>query len=132
MEKRKKHIYKKLKIWQLAMEVCNDVFEITDKFPKEEKFGLISQLNRCAVSIPGNIAEGSSRSNPSFSHFLGVALGSSYELVTQLIISSNRKYINNKVLAIIENKIDELQKMMVSFSKNTLNSFSLTSIHLKK
>ncbi len=117
MEKRKKHIYKKLKIWQLAMEVCNDVFEITDKFPKEEKFGLISQLNRCAVSIPSNIAEGSSRSNPSFSHFLDVALGSSYELVTQLLISSNRKYINNKALTIIENKIDELQKMMVSFQK---------------
>lgn len=100
------------------MEIANDVFEISSEFPPDEKFGLISQLNRCAVSIPSNIAEGSSRSSKSFSHFIDISLGSSYELVTQLIIANNRNYIDKKILEKIENKIDEFQKMATGFQKN--------------
>ncbi len=117
MEKRKKHNYKNLKIWQITMEITNDVFEMSSAFPPDEKFGLTSQVNRCAVSIPSNIAEGSSRTGKSFSHFIDISLGSSFELVTQLIIASKRKYISQEKLEEIENKINEFQKMATGFQK---------------
>jgi four helix bundle protein len=98
----KRHNYKNLKIWNLGIEIVDDVFKITDTFPKEEKFGLVSQINRCSVSIPSNIAEGSSRTDKSFSHFIDISLGSSFELETQLIIANKRKYITEEQLKIIE------------------------------
>jgi len=117
MEKRKKHNYKNLKIWQIAMQITTDVFEILSEFPTEEKYDLRSQMNRCAISIPSNIAEGSSRTNKSFSRFLDISLGSSFELVTQLIIANNRNYLSKDKLVEIENKIDEFQKMTTGFQK---------------
>ena len=66
------------------MEIVDDVFKATESFPNEEKFGLVSQINRCSVSIPSNIAEGSSRTDRSFSHFIDISLGSSFGLETQL------------------------------------------------
>ena len=78
----RRHTYKNLKIWNLGIEIVDDVFKITDVFPKEEKFGLTSQINRCSISIPSNIAEGSSRTAKSFSHFIDISLGSSFELET--------------------------------------------------
>ena len=62
----RRHNYKNLKIWKVGMEIVDDVFEIVNKFPKEEKFGLTSQISRCSISIPSNIAEGSSRTDKSF------------------------------------------------------------------
>ena len=83
------HNFKKLNIWVNAMSLVKDVYLLTSNFPKEEKFGLISQINRCSISIPSNIAEGSSRSsNKEFSHFIKIALGSLFELETQIILSS--------------------------------------------
>ncbi|WP_317197708.1 four helix bundle protein [Tamlana sargassicola] len=72
----KRHNYKNLKIWSLGIEIVDEVFKITIDFPKEEKFGLVSQINRCSVSVPSNIAEGSSRTDKSFSHFIDISLGS--------------------------------------------------------
>ncbi|WP_370003901.1 four helix bundle protein, partial [Winogradskyella sp.] len=89
----KRHNYKNLKVWSLGIEIVDDVFKLTYSFPKEERFGLGSQINRCSVSIPSNIAEGSARTDKSFSHFIDIALGSSFELETQLIIANKRKYI---------------------------------------
>jgi len=117
MEKRKKHNYKNLKIWQIAMQITTDVFEILSEFPIEEKYDLRSQMNRCVISIPSNIAEGSSRTNKSFSHFIDISLGSSFELVTQLIIANNRNYLSKEKLEELENKIDEFQKMTTGFQK---------------
>lgn len=111
----KRHNYKNFKIWSLGIEIVDDVFKITETFPVEEKFGLISQLNRSSVSIPSNIAEGSSRTDKSFSHFIDVALGSSFELETQLIIANKRNYITNEQLKTFEDKIAEFQKMAMSF-----------------
>lgn len=85
------------------------------EFPKDEKFGLRSQLSRCSVSIPSNVAEGSSRTDKSFSHFLDISLGSSFELETQLIIAFNRNYISKEQLTKIEVKIQEFQKMTMGF-----------------
>ena len=115
MQERKKHNYKNLKIWQTAMEITNEVFNLSSKFPNEEKFGLCSQISRCPVSIPSNIAEGSSRTDKSFSHFIDISLGSSFELETQLIIANKRNYITKEQLQIIGDQITEFQKMAMSF-----------------
>ena len=78
--------FKELKIWIKAMNVVTDVYKATLNFPGDEKFGLTSQIRRCAVSIPSNIAEGAGRNtNGEFRQFLGIANGSCYELQTQLM-----------------------------------------------
>ena len=86
-----------------------------EDFPNSEKFGLASQISKCSVSIPSNIAEGSSRSDKSFSHFIDISLGSSFELETQLIIAFKRKYITEKQLNKLKGMIAEFQKMTMSF-----------------
>ncbi|MNF34797.1 hypothetical protein D3C85_1346510 [compost metagenome] len=116
----KRHNFKKLKIWQMAIEVAKIILDVTDTFPVSEKFGLKSQMDRSSVSMPSNIAEGSSRTNKSFSHFLDISLGSSFELQTQLLLANHRKYINEEYTNHIEMKIEEFQKATMSF-QNTLN-----------
>ena len=74
----KRHNFKKLKIWQMGMELSKTILNTTDTFPDSEKFGLVSQMNQCSISIPSNIAEGSSRTDKSFRHFIDIALGSSF------------------------------------------------------
>jgi four helix bundle protein len=86
-----------LKIWQNGIQIANDVSDILFTFPKHERFDLSSQLTRCSVSIPSNIAEGSSRTDKSFSHFIDISLGSSFELITQLIIAKHRKYKRSNI-----------------------------------
>ena len=113
-----KHNFKNLNIWKLSLDLANEVYNITDQFPKNEEFGLKSQLRRCSVSVASNIAEGSSRSsNKDFNRFLEISLGSLYELQTQIIISSNRNYFDLEKLDNIENKIIELQRMISGFQK---------------
>ncbi|KFF14910.1 four helix bundle protein [Flavobacterium hydatis] len=116
----KRHNFKKLKIWQMAMDVSKVILDLTDTFPISEKFGLKSQMDRSTVSMPSNIAEGSSRTNKSFSHFLDISLGSSFELQTQLLLANHRKYLTDEFLNQIEIKIEEFQKATMSF-QNTLN-----------
>ncbi len=78
------HNFKELKLWKDSMAFAKEIFTVTQSFPSEEKFGMISQMRRCAVSIPSNIAEGSGRtSNREFSRFLDISLGSAYEIETQ-------------------------------------------------
>jgi four helix bundle protein len=120
MSSNKRHNYKNLKIWQLGIEIANEISDILVKFPKHERYDLSSQLSRCSVSMPSNIAEGSARTDKSFSHFLDVSLGSSFELVTQLIVAKHRKYITENTLLKIELKIEEFQRMTMSF-QNGLN-----------
>ncbi len=111
----KRHNYKNLKIWLLGIEITNEISDILLEFPKHERYDLSSQLSRCSVSIPSNIAEGSSRTNKSFSHFIDISLGSSFELVTQLIVAKHRKYINETIYNQLELKIEEFQRMTMSF-----------------
>ena len=113
-----KHNFKNLNIWKLALDLANEVYNLTDQFPINEEFGLKSQLRRCSVSVASNIAEGSSRSsNKDFNRFLEISLGSLYELQTQIIISSNRNYFDLEKLDNIENNITELQRMISGFQK---------------
>ena len=118
MSEFKRHNFKKLKIWQMAMEIAKDILDLTDTFPPHEKFGLKNQMDRCGISIPSNIAEGSSRSNKSFSHFIDISLGSSFELHTQLLLALHRRYVSEEKTITIENKIEEFQRMTMSFQNS--------------
>lgn len=115
------HNFKNLKIWQLAIEISKEIYLLTNSFPKNEMYALSNQINRAAVSIASNIAEGSNRSNTHFIHYLNIALGSSFELQTQLIISNKVGYLTEEHLITIENQIIELQKMISGFI-NKLNN----------
>ncbi len=110
-----RHNYKNLKIWQLGIEISNDISDILLDFPKHERYDLSSQISRCSVSMPSNIAEGSSRTDKSFCNFIDYSLGSSFELITQLLVAKHRKYINEITFEKLEKKIEEFQRMTMSF-----------------
>lgn len=105
--------FRDLLVWQKGIELTTAVDSLTQQFPAEEKFGLVSQLRRAAVSVPSNIAEGQvRRSSAEFVQFLSVTPGSLAELETQLIIASEPTIITkNQSQAVIE-RIHELQKML--------------------
>ncbi|KQC33912.1 30S ribosomal protein S23 [Nonlabens sp. YIK11] len=111
------HQFEKLKIWQKAMDLVLDVYKATEQFPKEEKYGLISQMQRSAVSIPSNIAEGSGRnSNQQFNYFLAIASGSTSELITQTFLSE--KLINEETAGNIVDQCVEISKMNIALQKS--------------
>ena len=112
------HNLKELKIWNKAIDLTVDVYKATEKFPKEEVYGLTSQIRRSAVSIPSNISEGAGRnSTGEFKHFLGIANGSSYELQTQVVISQRLSLLEEDTTNELLLKIEEIQKMNYSFQK---------------
>lgn len=114
--------FKELKIWQKGFDIAVKSIRLTSTFPKEEKYGISSQVTRCAVSIPSNIAEGSSRkSEKDYNRFLEFSLGSSFELETQLLIAAAVNYGDNETRTAILKDIDEEQKMLMSFM-NKLNN----------
>ncbi len=106
------HQYKELKLWQKAIDMVTHIYKTTSTFPDRERFNLISQINRAAVSIPSNIAEGAGRnSDREFIHFLAIAHASTFELETQLIIAKELSYLSVQQLETLLEKIAELQKM---------------------
>lgn len=112
----KRHNFKELLIWQRAMKVVDEIYILTTNFPREEQFGLTHQIRKSAVSIPSNIAEECGRgTDPQLLHFLDVALGSAYELETQIIIANRQRFCNESVVNSIIEKITEVQKMIVGF-----------------
>lgn len=112
----KKHNFKKLIIWQEALDLCDCVYQFTEKLPAKEKFNLISQMERCSVSVPSNIAEGSGkRTDNHFSEFLTTSLTSCYELETQLIICQRRKYGTVKEIESLLEKVSVLQSKIYMF-----------------
>jgi len=119
------HQYKELKIWQKAMDLVTRIYQVTKGFPNVERFGLVSQINRCAVSIPSNIAEGAGRnSEKEFVRFLAISHASSFELETQLIISRNINYLSNDALNEFTEQITELQKMNFALQSRLISSYS--------
>jgi four helix bundle protein len=110
------HQFKELIIWQKSRIFCSQIYLLTSKFPVEKKFGITNQLRRASVSIASNIAEGSSRnSDKDFSRFLEIAIGSAYEIETQLLISSDLGFISKIELEEITLKIEEIIKMISKF-----------------
>lgn len=112
------HNFKELRIWQDAMTLAKNVYLSTAQFPASEKFGLISQFNRAAVSIPSNIAEGAGRESvKEFSHFISIALGSAYELETQMLLSENLGFQSREGCSSMIHEVGRLQKMLVAFKR---------------
>ena len=115
------HQFKELLIWKKSREFCHKIYTVTSTFPAEEKFGLTNQLRRASVSIPSNIAEGSSRnSNKDFARFLEIAIGSAYEVETQLLISSDLDFINQENIIDLTNTLEEIIKMTSRFRATLL------------
>lgn len=103
--------FRKLEVWKDAVQLCTSIYSLSDNLPKEEKFGLQSQIRRSAVSIPSNIAEGCSRrTSKDFARFLDIALGSSFELETQLIISIELAFLEKKSTIKLKEQLTILQK----------------------
>jgi len=114
--------FKELKVWQKSMTLVTEVYRETRSFPREEIFGLTSQIRRAACSIPMNISEGAGRKTPAdFSRFLDMARGSANELETQLIISRNLDYLPEGQFLILNKDLDEIQRMIHGL-QNSLNA----------
>jgi four helix bundle protein len=110
--------FRNLNVWQLSIELVEQIYTLTAKFPYEEKFGLTSQIRRSSISIPSNIAEGSSRkSRKEFAHFLSIAIGSSFELETQLLIASKIKLIDVNFYTEVSQKLNQIQATLSSYQK---------------
>ena len=106
--------HRDLDVWKKSIDLVTLIYKYTAEYPKDEVYGLTSQIRRCAVSIPSNIAEGSARTTKKdFSYFLAIALGSVAELETQLIISRNLNFLSEAVL-------DELISELISIRRMTL------------
>src|SRR5829696_1936650 len=121
------HNFKQLKVWQRGMELTDIIFEYCKGLPKDERFNLTDQINRCSCSIVSNIAEGSGkRSKLEFAHFLSTALSSTYELETQLLICERRNYGNLELRLSAVNTVTEIQKMLFAFREKIVSDNILT------
>ena len=112
--------YKTLEIWKLSMKIVKITYNYVKMFPSSEKFQLVNQMQRSAVSITSNIAEGASRrSKKDFIRFLEIALGSCFELETQFFIACDLGYLDQGNLASDLDQIDKLKRMIYRFMQNT-------------
>jgi four helix bundle protein len=110
--------YKDLNVWLEARKLSKDIYSITSEFPKEEQFGLINQMRRCAISIPSNIAEGCGRNYPKDSiQFFHISRGSLYELETQLYLSFDLNYIDQTKLNQVLISTETTRKLLSGFIK---------------
>ena len=113
------HNFKELKVWKKSIDLAVEVYKATSLLPNEERFGLISQMKRCSVSIPSNIAEGSGRgSGAQFKYFLNISQGSAFELETQLIISNRLELLDDELSADLIEKTSEIQKMVYALDRS--------------
>ncbi|WP_439183153.1 four helix bundle protein [Carboxylicivirga taeanensis] len=109
------HNFRELKVWGKARLLVKDIYLLTKDLPEEEQFGLISQMRRASISIPSNIAEGTGRrTDKEFGRFLDIAIGSAYNLETQLILCLDLGFIVDKVFKDYEDKIQEIERMVYS------------------
>src|SRR3990170_2434220 len=114
--------YKELKVWQKSYQLCLDVYKITKSFPKEERYGLISQIRRAAVSVPSNIAEGYGRkTTPEYIHALYMAYGSCCELDTQIQLSGDLGYIKTEQIEELKESTREVERMLKALIKSLEN-----------
>ena len=107
--------YKELIVWKKSFEFVKKVYKATDNFPKQESYGLTSQIRRAAVSIPSNIAEGFVRKHTKeFSQFISIAFGSGAELETQLLLAKDLSYIPQGEYLTLNELLQEIMKMLNS------------------
>jgi len=105
--------YKELKVWQKAYQLCLEIYKVTKSFPKEETYGLISQIRRAAVSVPSNIAEGYGRKTVGeYIQALYIAYGSNCELETQVLLSGDLGYIKGENLERLQKDVGDVERML--------------------
>ena len=110
--------FRELLVWKKSVDLSVEIYKLTKLFPDSERFNLTTQMQRSGTSIPSNIAEGSGRTTAaSFKQFLSIALGSAYELETQLIISRKLGYIKDESYEAVIKQITEVQKMTFGLMK---------------
>ena len=110
--------YRQLPVWQKSVKLASQIYALTRSFPKEEMYGLVSQMRRASVSIPSNIAEGNARrSFKEYAHFLSIAMGSAAELETQMFIAFDLKFIDEQNLTTFNNALVEIGKMLYGIHK---------------
>lgn len=115
--------YKDLIAWQKGMELVAAIYDATQSFPRQEQFGLVSQLRRAAVSVPSNIAEGKAHySNPDFIRFLRHARGSLAEIETQILIARQRQYLSAETTAQLARQLDELGRILSGLINSLKNA----------
>jgi four helix bundle protein len=107
-----------LNVWQKAIGFVKQIYQVTGEFPSEEKFGLVSQMRRSAISIASNVSEGAGRNNKKeFNQFLGIAQGSLCELETQLIISRELGFLPDQLADKLIEELDEISKMIIGLQR---------------
>ena len=117
--------YQDLEVWQKDRSLVKAVYQTTAGFPSAEKFGLVNQMRRAAVSIPSNIAEGRARSGTGeFRQFISIARGSVAELETQVILSTDLGYLDSKASEDLLRQLDVLGKMLRGLNKSLTNRLS--------
>lgn len=116
------HNFKDLKVWQKAMDLAVEIYRAMSLLPNDEKFGLVSQIKRCTISISSNIAEGAGRNTDlQFKHFLNISQGSAFELETQLIISNRLGLISDELAKSLLEQTTEIQKMIYALGRKLTN-----------
>lgn len=117
----KVHNFKELQVWQKSIDLASFIYQLTASFPKDERYGLTSQIQRSAISIPSNITEGCGRvSDKELQHFISISMGSSYEMETQIILAHKLKYISDDQRKDFEESVQPVQKMLYGLY-NSLN-----------
>src|SRR5215471_19044244 len=110
--------FKELKIWQKGIDIAVKTYQLTDTFPKEDKYAIVQQMTKASVSIPSNIAEGSSRkSEKDYLRFIELSLGSTFELETQLVIAEKLGKGDKQLLEELKNDVMDEQKMLTGFQQ---------------
>lgn len=110
--------FKELKIWQKGLEIAIKTYQLTESFPKEDKYAIVQQMTKAGISIPSNIAEGSSRtSEKDYLRFIEISLGSTFELETQIMIAERLSKGNQQLLQELRAAITEEQKMLTGFQQ---------------
>ncbi len=110
--------YRDLNIWRLGIELVKEIYKLTEKFPRQEIYGIVNQMRRAAISIPSNVAEGFKRHhNNEHRQFLYVTLGSCAELETQITIAKELNYIHEDKEAALLEKLDHIGRMITSLIK---------------
>ena len=108
--------FHKLGIWQRSHQLTLDVYKVSKSFPKDELFGLTSQIRRAASSVPTNIAEGCGRaSNKDFAHFLQIAIGSASEVEYELLLAHDLEYINEEAFNTLTSETIAIRKMIIKY-----------------
>ncbi len=117
------HNYKNLHIWQDGINLARKIYELTSHFPANEKYGIVSQMTRAAVSVPSNIAEGAGRgTNKDFANFLSIAIGSLFELHTQIAICEQIGFLTQEETKQLEEQIYSLQQQIYTYKQRVEGS----------